>query len=77
VAACAACGGWEVGGACRSGSWHDRDAALAVGFDARSERRLGARAEVIGRVGRPSLSRRGLGPVSKWNWTALSNGLGR
>jgi hypothetical protein len=32
--------------------------------------------EEIGRVGRPSLSRRGLGPISKWNWTALRIGSG-
>jgi hypothetical protein len=33
-------------------------------------------AEEICRVGRPSLNRRGLRPVSKWNWTALSSGPG-
>jgi hypothetical protein len=55
------------------GSWHGLDATLAVGFNVRSKRRQGARAEEIGRVGRPSLSRHGLRPLSKWNWTALSS----
>jgi hypothetical protein len=35
-----------------------------------------ARAVETGQVGRPSLSRCGLRPVSKWNWTALSSGPG-
>jgi hypothetical protein len=76
VVECAVRGGREALGARMSGSWRGRDVALAVGFDARSERCLGARAEEIGRVGRPSLSRRGLRPVSKWNWTTLSSGPG-
>jgi hypothetical protein len=38
AAACAANGGREAGGARRSGIWRSWDAALAIGFDARSER---------------------------------------
>jgi hypothetical protein len=76
MAACAVRGGREAGGARQSGSQRGQDAALAVGFGARSERRPGARVEEIGRVGQPSLSKRDLGPVPKWNWIALRSGSG-
>jgi hypothetical protein len=65
VAACATRGGWEASGARRSGNWHGRDAAVVIGVGMRSERRIGARVQASNRVGRASLRRCGLGPVSK------------
>jgi hypothetical protein len=65
AAACMACGGREAGGARRSGSWRGQDAALAVGLGARSERRPGMHVQASDRVGRASLRRCGVGPVSK------------
>jgi hypothetical protein len=76
VAAYAARGGREAGGTRQGGSWSGRDVALAVGIGTQSERRPGTRAEERGQVGQASLSWRGLGPVSKWSWAALSSGQG-
>jgi hypothetical protein len=63
AATCAARGGWEAGGTCRSANWHGRDATLAVGISTRSERRPGARVQASDWVGWASSCRRGLGPV--------------
>jgi hypothetical protein len=80
-----------MGGGCMcytgrpGGKWRASERQLArLGCSAGSRLRRAirtmpkhVRAEEIGRVGWPSLSRCGLGPVSKWNWTALSSVRGR
>jgi hypothetical protein len=72
------CCAWRPGG-----RWHASERQLAWSGHSTSSwlqrlvgTMLGACAEEIGQVGQPSLSRHGLGPVSKLNWTALSSGPG-
>jgi hypothetical protein len=61
---------------------HVRAVAGAVGIQrwrsasVRGQNDAWAHTVETGQVGWPSLSRCGLGPVSKWNWTALSSAPG-